>query len=762
MKKTIQTFLIIFTINLSLPTLGAVHYIERVSVKPGGGNPAGDSLEASVSANGRYVAFDSTAVDLVAGDTNGVRDIFVYDRQTDTTTRVSVSSSSVQANGRSIVSDISDDGRYIVFSSRATNLTSDTYPALIVDPNNPPTLVQPQQIFLRDTVNNTTTLISKAGGLASSTAAANSESITPMISTNSQYVIYSSIATDLLPGDTDSFSDIYRYDILSGTTTLVSVNNSGAKGNAKSLEPTISGDGQLVAFSSDASNLGGPANDQNRDVFLRNISAGTTTPVTLGGTAASGFTDSQEPIVSEDGSFIVFESFREDLVASDNNGIRDIFGYDVQTGAYSLLTLSSDNIQTNDISHEPGVSSDGRFVIFESSATNLVSGDTNGVADVFVRDRKLGKTMRVSVDVNGINTGTNISEKPDISSNGRFIVFATRNVLTPDDSAILEDIYFSDRARRHDLDFSGEADTVWRNLVTGDLLTYLMSSTNVISGKVVFTISDLDWKISGIGDFNGDGKNDILWRHQTNGQNWMYLMDGATVISSSYVNTVPDSNWKVQGIGDFNGDGKDDILWRHATNGIFWMYLMDGPTSLVSDHVVTVSDLNWKTFVGDFNGDGKDDILWRHSSASGTDPLDGIDWMYFMNGITVTSSQGVDYTHPDWKISGIGDFNGDGKDDIFWRNTVLDLNSDGKGDGTNWMYLMNGKNIITNQFVDVVDPSWTLKTVADYDADGKDDIIWKQDSSGVNWMYLMDGPAISTSTQLNNLPTTPDWQLIGK
>ena len=165
-------------------------------------------------------------------------------------------------------------------------------------------------------------------------------------------------------------------------------------------------------------------------------------------------------------------------------------------------------------------------------------------------------------------------------------------------------------------------------------------------------------------DFNGDGKSDILWRNSVDGRNSLWLMGGATPASIAVVYLERDQDWKVVGIGDFNGDGRADAFWRNATTGRNFIQFMDGFATLPgSGHTQALSDAGWAlAAVADFNGDGRDDLSWRNR-------LSGQNALWTMSGLVVQGQTAV-YREPDaaWRVLGAGDFNGDGKADVFWRN----------------------------------------------------------------------------------------------
>src|SRR5439155_1105806 len=176
------------------------------------------------------------------------------------------------------------------------------------------------------------------------------------------------------------------------------------------------------------------------------------------------------------------------------------------------------------------------------------------------------------------------------------------------------------RAKRADFDGDGRSDILWRNVSTGENYVYPMNGTTILAGEgYLRTVADLNWTVAGTGDFDGDGRADILWRNASTGENYLYPMDGLAIMpSEGYLRTVADQSWQVAGIGDFDGDGKADILWRNSSSGQNYLYPMNGTTILGTEsYLRTVADLNWQVqAVGDYDGDGKTDILWRNSSTA--------------------------------------------------------------------------------------------------------------------------------------------------
>jgi Tol biopolymer transport system component len=383
----------------------------RVSVATGGGQANFDSFDPSISADGRYVAFTSNATNLVSGDTNGDWDIFVHDRQTGQTTRVSVATGGGQANLASLDPSISADGRYVAFVSAATNLVSG-------DTNNF------QDIFVHDRQTGQTTRVS----VASDGTQANGHSYDPSISADGRYVAFASLASNLVSGDTNGAWDVFVHDRQTGETTRVSVASDGTQaiGFFFGSSPSISADGRYVAFDSWATNLvSGDTNDKP-DVFVHDRQTGQTTRVSVSSDGTQANNGANYPSISADGRYVAFESSSTNLVSGDTNSVTDIFVHDRQTGQTTRVSVSSDGTQANGGPGWSGktssISADGRYVAFHSYADNLVSGDTNSATDIFVHDRQTGVTTRVSIASDGTQAN-GFSSSPSISADGRYVAF---------------------------------------------------------------------------------------------------------------------------------------------------------------------------------------------------------------------------------------------------------------------------------------------------------------------------------------------------
>ncbi len=378
---------------------------ERISVSSAGveGNRA--SWGTSISADGRFVAFESWARTLVGTDTNGTDDVFVRDRRNGTTERVSVSSAGVESNDRSSEPSISANGRFVAFSSSGSNLVEN-------DNNRVP------DIFVRDRRDGTTTRIS----VSSASVEANLHSYGPSISANGRFVAFYSYASNLVRNDHNRAADVFVRDLRNGTTTRISVSSAGIKGNSASYDPAISANGRFVAFWSVASNL--VENDTNGtdDVFVHDRRNGTTERVSVSSAGVEGNDRSSDPSISASGRLVAFSSYSKNLVENDTDHASDIFVHDRKTRTTTRVSASYTGLECNGGSYGPSISADGRSVAFWSSASNLVRNDTNIANDVFVRDRTDGTTTLISATSAG-SGGNASSYDGSISADGRFVTF---------------------------------------------------------------------------------------------------------------------------------------------------------------------------------------------------------------------------------------------------------------------------------------------------------------------------------------------------
>ncbi len=393
-----------------------------------GGN--GYSRVPALSWDGRFVAFSSEASNLVPNDANGQLDVFVHDRTTSSMELVSVSSSGVQANDWSSLPCIPSDGRYVTFRSAASNLD----PA---DTSSGP------DIYLHDRLNGKTVLVSHRLAPGTSPYGAWISSV----SQDGRFVAFDCFDDNLVPGDLNGWADVYVRDMQTGSMELVSVGNQGELGDEASAEPSISGDGRYVAFTSRAGNwfpgnpnkyphvyvrdrlldqtilvshapsggygpIGGGGTpsisaDGNKvaflylgpdifpplfghywaglEVFVRNLTTDELVPVSMTFFGQISFNDSRSPKLSGDGRYVAWESYSPNLVPHPGDLNQDIFWRDLETGVTVLVSRGLNGAKPNGWSVDPAVSHDGRTVAFASQASNLVPGDSGLIVDIFVK-----------------------------------------------------------------------------------------------------------------------------------------------------------------------------------------------------------------------------------------------------------------------------------------------------------------------------------------------------------------------------------------
>ena len=401
---------------------------ERVSLASDGTQSNGHSGAVMISADGRYVAFDSEANNLVPSDTNGNSDVFVRDRQTGMVERVSVASDNTQSNNFSGLGGFSADGRYVVFTSLAGNLVPG-------DSNGN------WDVFAHDRQTGQTELISVASD-GTQLGGAGGGFITP----DGRYVVFRTFPSLIDP----SSLNIYVRDRQTSNTQLVSVTMSGAPVpfGAHSLRFAISADGRYVAFTSFGDTLV-PNDTSGLDAFVRDLVTGQTEriSVTPAGSQSNGSTYGAISI-SDDGRYVAFGSDASDLVPGDTNGYPDIFMRDRQTGVTSRMSIASDGSQlsVND-TWESTISPDGRYVAFQSLASNLVASDTNNTWDVFLRDRSTSLTERISLAVDG-SQGNDFSfvVQGGISADNRYLAFLSNaSNLVSNDTNNKKDDFVRDR-----------------------------------------------------------------------------------------------------------------------------------------------------------------------------------------------------------------------------------------------------------------------------------------------------------------------------
>ena len=438
-------------------------HLTVVGVSNAGVQPFNGTFSPSISGYGDLVAF-ATFDSLEVGDSNGQTDVYVRDRAAGTTTRVSVASDGTQGNSYSSDNEISADGRFVGFFSGASNLVPGDNNGFA-------------DIFVHDRQTGTTTRVS----VASDGSEGNGDvPLGPGISADGRYVSFCSAASNLVTGDNNSAQDMFVHDRSTGNTTRVSVTSSGAEanGNSSGGRGSISADGRYVAFESNATNLVTGDNSGSWDVFVHDRQTGATirASVTTSGGEVSAFT--VRPRLSADGRYVLFESGGDFLSGGDTNGFIDVYlrdrdvdgdGIFDEAGAVATRRISVATDGTEGDNHSGmfgafSISSDGRYVAFASDASNFAADDTNNRTDIFLHDRDADddgifdesgaiSTKRISLTADGVQgsfgnfpTDFGWSRQPVMSCNGGVIAFnSTSALVNPDTNNEKTDIYAYDR-----------------------------------------------------------------------------------------------------------------------------------------------------------------------------------------------------------------------------------------------------------------------------------------------------------------------------
>jgi hypothetical protein len=316
------------------------------------------------------VVFTSTATYLDPNDTNNNNDVFLCDRASGTLTRISVDSAGNTGNYVSTYGAISADGGFVAFQSDANNLVPGDYNGM-------------RDVFVRDLAAGSTELIS----VDSNGVQGNGSSYWASISSGGRFVAFSSAATNLVPGDTNGILDVFVHDRQSGTTERVSVDSAGNEANDHCALPSISDDGNFVAFETKATNLVAGDTNQSEDVFVRDRASGTTVRASVDSAGAEGVGVSYGAAMDPGGRCVAFTSRATTLVAGDTNNNDDAFVHDFVTGATERVSVDSNDGEADSFSIVNAVRGNGRVFAFSSGADDLVASDTNGSGDIFLHDK---------------------------------------------------------------------------------------------------------------------------------------------------------------------------------------------------------------------------------------------------------------------------------------------------------------------------------------------------------------------------------------
>lgn len=661
---------------------------ERVNVSTAGAQTNGYTYlydTISISPDGRYVAFQSHASNLVEADTNGQSDIFVHDRLTRITKRVSVSSSGVQGDGWSNDPSISADGRFVAFSSYATNLVPN-------DTNNK------QDAFVRDLVAGTTT---RVGG----------DSESPSISADGRFVVFGSIIRDRVTGTRENITGPNHYG---------------------GFCASLSADNRFVVFKSDGALVEDDTN-RNFDTFVRDRATNRIERVSVrssGRESQGGDCGS----VSADGRFVAFWSNANDLVAFDTNLVDDIFVRDRLKGTTVRVSVSSAGTQANGLSRYATISADGRFVSFMSDSSNLVPGDTNDEPDIFVHDRLTRKTERASIDSGGRQADKMSYYYAPPNGDGRFLAFGSSATnLVANDTNDDYDVFVRDRGpipdRGNDLLIDFGSRGLFERLNDSAWLKVHNSSPHKLA------VGDIDGSLKedAVASFQGAG----LWARYDNANPWVKLHDTVPrhLITGDLDGTGSDevivdlgaeglwarfnnaANWrKLQNLasqgmatGDLDGDGKDELIADLGSHGLWARRTSLNNSSATWTRLNTVSPVRIAT--GDLDGNGQDEVIADHGSQGLFARYNDLGtWTKIRTGTT----QAMDS----------GDLDGTGQDDL-----VADLGASGL-----WAFYNNAS------WVKLDSRSPSSLVVTDLDLSGRADVAAGFAVAGLQVRYNNKAP----------------------
>lgn len=398
---------------LGLQATAEIGTPELISAASDGSPGNANSYEGAVTPNGRFVAFDSRASNLHADATGAVSQVFVRDLQTGEIELISASADGVAGNGHSYNPCISANGRYVLFESGSDNLVT------------PDANGAEWDVYLYDRKTGEMRIVSEseAGVQGDGDSRIYGNSLTP----NGRLAVFTSAATNLVPGADNGFRQIYVKDLRKGTVTLVSVDGAGNEGDNTSNWPSLSPNGKWAAFQSLATNLVPPDTNSDNDILVADLRHGTLARATVGhdGSEADGG-GSAEPAISNNGKIVVFYSSATNLVPGDDNGQEDVFLRDLGRGTTTRLSERSDGVETNGTSYEACLTSSGKIVVYYTNATNLDPDLAMPNGGFFLYDVKHGTNTPILLGPGGAALDGSPYVWPwSLTPTGNWLLFAT-------------------------------------------------------------------------------------------------------------------------------------------------------------------------------------------------------------------------------------------------------------------------------------------------------------------------------------------------
>jgi Tol biopolymer transport system component len=655
----------------------------------GGGN--GDSYGSVISADGRFVLFLSSASNLSTNDDSGTLiDVFLRDRTNHTTTLVSVNLTGTGGgNGHSVSPVISTDGRYVAFESEASNLVAN-------DTNGV------SDVFLRDLQTGTTRLLSVN---TFGTVGGNGASTSPVISADGRYLAFVSAAGDLVANDTNGATDVFVRDLQNGTTTLASVGADGnTSGNGDSDSPALTPDGRRLAFVSNATNLVGGVTTNQGEIYVRDLAGGTTIWASVNSAAImQAVTNSSgrpfrplrsfDPVISADGLFVAFKTFGyaslllrhnfqtgvTDLVSSNAVGstflTSDSFGpdmspdgrfiaftettessllysavylWDAQSGSKTLVSANlAGTVSPDTVSDTPAVSADGLFVSFLSNAPDLVTNAVDGSYQVYLRDTASGTTRLVSVDRSGGLSGETGGAIPTLSADGRFIAFDSFDGgYVADDNNKEFDVFVRD-TMAETTELISMANATPQSLTANGISSVAANSVSADGRFIVFVSLANNLVVNDTNELQ-----DVFVRDLQTGTNILVSANRAGTASAGGYSSRPIISTNGRYVAFVSNAPDLAANKRNRLDDIFVRDLQTGTTTLVSVSADGLASGNAASSAPQLSGDGRFVAFYSKATNLVPNPVpesnltrDGaVFWRDIQNGLTVLVNTNRDTT----------------------------------------------------------------------------------------------------------------------
>lgn len=658
MKTKLKTSLICgLLLAVVMFRMSAAEDIIRVSVAGDGTQATENSVSRPyISSDGRYVVFSSEASNLVADDTNGSPDVFVYDTVNKSIERVSVADDGTEGNAWSGGPSISGDGRYVAFNSAATNLvagdTNGAWDTFVYDRNTK--TVQRVSTAADGTQGDQGTAQNAVGAMVKNLH--DVQLYTPSISSDGRYVAFTSDATNLIPGDTNKKYDIFVKDRNTGEVRRASVSSAAAQADNSSYNVSISPDGRYVVFNSAATNLVAGDTNDTWDTFVKDLNTGIIERVSLGNGGVQA--DGQSvcvPFISSDGRYVTFTSSATNLVVKDLNRQWDVFVYDRQTDTVKCVSVASDGTQANGVSYNSSISADGRYVAFSSEATNLAPGNVTGVTNVYVHDMETGKTWCASMRSNG-TFGDGRTNVPVISPDGKYIVYKSDagNLVSGDTNSKYDMFFGAAGAKTANLTMAVFPESGGSTTPTGTSTVDVNAST-AITATAASDYHFVSWSVSGSGTVaDADASETTV------------VLTGDATVTANFTN---DTATLTMAVSPEAGGGTDPSAGTHTANinEAVTIKATAGTDYTFSGWTVsgngTVADATSASTTVTLTGDAAVTANFTHDTAtltmavSGTgttDPSAGDHTVDTNTAVTITATAGTDYIFQGWTVSGDG------------------------------------------------------------------------------------------------------------